>query len=133
MYEAHEVMAGVLFGGLGLYLVVFWGSTLISYIVGDYLNDGDVEVWSLPKQIDKSWDWCVLSIYGGMGLIFPTIFLVGSSHLIAFTKTSGWAVPWFFASILGIWIVLYTLRGVIRLKKDLKKHENDANAHKGSE
>lgn len=133
MYEAHEVMAGFLFGGLGLYLVVFWGSALISYIVGDYLNDGDVEVWSLPKQLAEKLDEEEGRVLVFQGILLPVICAVLASVVVSASIGIGWVVPWFFASILGVWLVLYTLRWVIRLNKRLVKHENDENAHKGSE
>lgn len=140
MYEAHQIVGGILFGALGLYLVVFWGSALIAYIYGSYLHDGDKKIWSLPRQLgetgafmsrEEPWEDEVDTTYKMGGIMLP--FLVGIlfAGIKGLTKCLGLLVPYTLLCFLGVWLTLHTLRAVIRLNKKLDKHEKDTNAHKG--
>lgn len=138
MHETHEILGFVLFGLLGVYLGVFYGSLAVSWIYGSYLHDGDKKIWSLPHAIVKKMTWMNFDdeypLLGPIliaGVIFPAFYVVLSMFLIGATKVVGMPAIYCLSGLLLVWGILYTLRGLIRLNKKLDKHASDKNAHGG--
>jgi len=131
MYEPYQILGAILFGALGLYLAVFYGSALIAYIYGAYLHDGDKEIWSLPKMVtDNDASWTTVDAFGVFGLCMPFTYGLLSVMLVKITEITGMLIPYIILGALSAWATLYVLRSVIRLNKKLDKHASDKDAHK---
>ena len=139
MYEPYQILGAILFGALGIYLAVFYGSAIVAYIYGAYLHDGDKEIWSLPKAIRKTNVFYYEPLMEFRkkdntifcaGFVFPMGYAMASSIVVTITSLTGMLIPYILMAIASAWATLYVLRSVVRLNKKLDKHASDKDAHK---
>ena len=110
-----------------LWVIVFYVSLIVEVCI-KYVNDGESNFKGLRglfKGIDDTFEWIFF-----YGLLFPFGAAVVSGGIHAITLNTGMLVPYIVATILILWLILYTLRLVTRVNKKLAKHEADKDAHK---
>ncbi len=142
-YNVASVVVGwLLFGGLGVYLVIFWGSRLINFCAG-FVSDGDQETWTLLRlkypsdgtEADKDLAWFDRGVDYTLaaGLVCPALYGFLSVMVHLATAFVGWLVPILIIASLSVAGGVYILRGVVRLNKKLDKHVADKDVHRPTE
>jgi hypothetical protein len=142
MNELSEIVFSVLFGLLGLYIVVFWGMGIAS-LVCSYVHDGEkdyksfytspkwLSLWGVGKSYDYNARADSFDVKCAAGILHPVIAFSALFILAIITEEGGGA---FLLNIIGFiisaWAVLRITRTVVRLSKRLVAHEKNSDAHK---
>ena len=141
MTELSQFIFTVLFGMLGLYLVIFWGVVLAS-LACSYVHDGEKDYSAFYKS--KRWTKVPLITLDRTDCtrsnLFDVLYWAGLSHPIlvgltlifalAITEDGGGAaLAYISLTIIGVCALLRVTRTVVRLSKRFLAHEKDVSAH----
>tara|TARA_R110000850_G_C9617308_1_gene430551 strand:- start:43 stop:486 length:444 start_codon:yes stop_codon:yes gene_type:complete len=147
MNELSQIIFSVLFGLLGLYVIVFWGMGIAS-LVRSYVHDGEKDYksfytsvkWSKLLFIDCMDSYtdnklvrsvCPSEVAFFAGVIYPALTAFALSVLHVITKAGdGPILLTILGFVAGIWVILRVMRTVVRLSKRLVAHEKNSEAHK---
>jgi hypothetical protein len=83
---------------------VFWGSAAIAYLWGDFVHDGDKDVWSLPKAMKAKYGEQPIprmGIYEVCGVGYPSLYAMTSGAIILAFYLFGWIIPISFVGFCG--------------------------------
>jgi uncharacterized membrane protein len=139
MNELSQIIFSVLFGLLGLYVIVFWGMGVAS-LVRSYVHDGEKDYKSFYTSL--KWNLWGMSRYGERnesdqvkflaGFMYPacTLFLLLTLAVVV-DAGDGPILLTILCFVVGIWAILRVMRTVVRLSKRLTAHEKDRDAHTG--
>jgi uncharacterized membrane protein SpoIIM required for sporulation len=146
MNELSQIIFSVLFGLLGLYVIVFWGMGIAS-LVRSYVHDGEKDYksfytsvkWSKLLFIDNRKRYadgkcvvrvCPYEVAFFAGVTYPALTAFALSVLLVITKAGDAPILLtILGFVVGIWVVLRVMRTVVRLSKRLTAHEKDNKAH----
>jgi hypothetical protein len=146
MNELSQIIFSVLFGLLGLYVIIFWGMGVAS-LVRSYVHDGEKDYksfytsvkWSKllfidnrKRYADGSWAVrvCPFDVRYFAGVIYPTLTAFAFFLLWSITESGGGSILLtILGFVVGTWVVLRVMRTVVRLSKRLVAHEKDRDAH----
>jgi hypothetical protein len=131
MTELSQIIFTVLFGMLGLYLVIFWVVGLAS-LGCSYVHDGEKDY----SAFYKSKRWGKLGAVGEgefkllAGFLLPLLAFAAICIAGIITKEGGGpTLAYISLTIIGVCALLRVARTVVRLSKRLLAHEKDVNAH----
>ena len=133
MTELSQIIFTVLFGMLGLYLVIFWGVGLAS-LACSYVHDGEKDYSAFYKS--KRWGKLgyeheakvYVKFYAGVLWPLVAFFAIVITGII--TKEGGGTILAYISlTIIGVCALLRVARTVVRLSKRFLAHEQDVNAH----
>jgi len=121
--EATDFVLWV-FGGVGVaYTVIIWAYVLITGAVW-YVTDGETH---LGKYVGA--DGAMGGFLGVCGVVLPVAYMFFVDVLRTLTKAAGWFPLVLILIGLCVFVGLYLMRGIVRLKKDLTNHKADKEAH----
>ena len=123
----------VLFGMLGLYLVIFWGVGLAS-LACSYVHDGEKDYSAFYKS--KRWGKLgyeheakvYVKFYAGVLWPLVAFFAIVITGIIT-EEGGGTILACMSLTIIGVCALLRVARTVVRLSKRFLAHEKDVNAH----
>jgi hypothetical protein len=146
MNELSQIIFSVLFGLLGLYVIVFWGMGVAS-LVRSYVHDGEKDYKSFYTSVrwcklhsinnrerytDGKWvvRVCPYEVMFLAGIVYPLFTAFAFFSLAIITREGGGSILLtILGFVVGIWVTLRVMRTVVRLSKRLTAHEKDIDAH----